>query len=212
MANLLIAILAIALIAALSAMALNYGGTIYIGGQADVQATEITAQASKVANALQSWSRANGSRQLSSGAGVDWSNGTPLDLINGSNMYLDTLPKLGVYAHGNGGTDYYFKAMPIAAVEWNNEGGTTANSTNFDSLFAIITAMPVCNSIARLSRGESATPLIIGAGTTVTVTASTPVDFSTVMANSDFDCVYNDTNNNGTLDSGESMFFLYKVF
>jgi len=193
-------------------MALNYAGTIYTGGQADIQAAEITAQANKVAAALQSWSRANASRQLSAGAGVDWSNGTPVDLINGSNMYLDALPKLGAYAQGNGSSDFYFKAMPINAVEWNNEGGTTANSTNFDSLFAVITAMPVCNSIARLSRGESAVPLIIGAGTTVTITASTPVDFSTIMANSDFDCVYNDANNNGTLDNGESMFFIYKVF
>jgi hypothetical protein len=37
-------------------------------------------------------------------------------------------------------------------------------------------------------------------------------DFSSNLANSDFDCVVNDADNDSSIDSGESMFFLYKVF
>ena len=96
--------------------------------------------------------------------------------------------------------------MPIAAVDWNNEG------TNFDTLFATITSAGVCKAVARLSRGDGAPPLIISAGTAISISASTPISFATVMANSEFDCVYNDVNSNSSLDGGESMFFLYKVF
>jgi hypothetical protein len=65
--------------------------------------------------------------------------------------------------------------------------------------------MPVCKAIARLSRGDTAAPRFRN------VSGATLGDFSTPMSVSDFDCVVNDANNNSTLDSGESMFFIYKV-
>ena len=216
MASLIIAILAIALISTISVIALNYGGTIINTAQADAQASELVANATKVANALRSWSRNNGggstltetaTKSCSNGRSACWETGTALDLISGSNMYMDVLPLLGSYAQGNGSSDYYFKAMPISNIAWGNEG------TNFTSLFAVITSMSVCNAVARLSRGDSAVPLIISAGSTLTISSTTTgTSFATVMANSDFDCAYNDVNSNSTLDSSESMFFIYKVF
>lgn len=205
MANLLIVILSIALAAAVSVIAVNYAGTVYITAQADAQATEIVAQSAKVASALRTWSFANGGSTTLTD--VDWSDGTATDLISGTNMYLDALPRLGSYAQGNGSSDYYLQPMPISNIAWGNEG------LNFTTLFATITSIPVCNAIARASRGESAVPLIISAGSTLTIAAGTTgTSFSSVMAGSDYDCVYNDANSNSTLDNGESMFFLYKVF
>jgi hypothetical protein len=211
MANLIVSILAIVLMGALSVIGINYAGTIYLESQADAQASELVANATKVASAMRSWVNANGSTTFTD---TNWSNGQPLDLINGSNMYLDALPQLGSYAQGNVAvtpTDYYFKAMPIANIQWANEG------KNFDSLFAVITSMPVCKAIARLARGDSALPLARtgttspGMGDFSNATSNIKTSTGTVTGIGEFDCVFDDDNANGTLDSGESMFFIYKV-
>lgn len=205
MANLIVAVMAIALASVLATVAFNYVGSLYTDGRADAQAAQLISDSAKVASALRSWSRVNGGSTTLSD--TNWSNGAPTDLINGSNMYLDALPQLGSYAQGNGSTDYYIKTMPSSNIAWGNEG------TNFNCLFAVITSVGVCKAIARLSRGDTATPLIISAGSTLTISSGTTgTNFSTVMANSDFDCVFNDVNNDGNIDSGDSMFFLYKVF
>lgn len=198
MANLLVTMIAIGLVSVISVMGITYIGNVYNESQANAQATQLISSAAKVASAMRSWSRTNGSTTFSD---TNWSDGTATDLINSNNQYLDNLPQLGSYAQGNGSSDVYFKAMPLANVAWVQEG------LSFDSLFAVITSRGVCNAVARLARGDSATPTA-----RTGVSGATMVDFSGVMANGDFNCAYNDANSNGTLDSGESMFFLYKVF
>lgn len=201
MSNLMIAMMAIALVSALAVTSINFSGTAYIEARADAEAATLVAQAKKVGDAMKSWSRVNNSRTFTD---TNWADGTATDLISSSNMYLDALPKLGTGVLGlDGGTDYYFKAMPISNVSISgpdNEGVT------FDSLAAGITNDALCKAIARMSRGDTANPLFRN------VSGSTLGSFVTPMANSDFDCVVNDANNNSTLDSGESMFFIYKVF
>lgn len=205
MSNLVISLLVVALTGILMVTGLPYIGTIYSESQANAQAAELVANAAKVATALRAWSQTNGSRATGDSS---WSAGTSAALIGGSNQYLDSLPMLGSYAQGNGSSDYYFKAMPLSAVMWNNEGGTS--TSGFDGLFAVITSTGVCNAVARLARGDSAVPT--KAGTSISISSATPVDFSGYLANADFNCAYADANSNNTLDSGESMFFLYKVF
>ncbi|HCM83679.1 MAG TPA: hypothetical protein DIS76_03840, partial [Rhodospirillaceae bacterium] len=162
------------------------------------------ANAKKVADAAQAWVRVNNSRTFTD---TNWTDGTATDLISGSNMYLDALPKLTENTNGLDSllaiTDTNFKAMPIASVSITP---TDTEGTNFNCLMAVVTSTALCKSIARLSRGDSANPRFRN------VSGSTLGDFSTPMSSSRFDCVVNDANNNSTLDSGESMFFIYKVF
>lgn len=199
MSNLLIGILAIALIAAISVLGANYGGSIYLEARADAQAAELVGNAAKVASAMRAWTYANGGSRTFSD--TDWSDGTATDLISGSNMYLDALPKLGSYAQGNGSSDYYFKAATLSNVAWASEG------VNFDTLFAVITDKSVCKAVGRLAGGtDSSTPVYRNTA------GATMGDFSSNLSGYDFQCVVNDANNNSAIDSGESMFFLYKVF
>jgi hypothetical protein len=200
MSNLIVTILALGLISALSVAAINYSGSVYMEARSDGQAAEIVAQANKVANAMRSWTRASRSTTFTD---TNWADGTAADLSENNNRYLDALPRLGEYALGlDGGTDYYFKAMPLATTSIT---GPDNEGVNFSILISGITSMPVCKAIARLSRGDTAAPRFRN------VSGATLGDFSTPMSVSDFDCVVNDANNNSTLDSGESMFFIYKV-
>ncbi len=199
MANLLITLLAIGMGAALLAAGINYGGAAYYEARAEARATELIAQAAKVSQALFSWSRSNnGIRTLPNDK--DWSDGTATDLMStGTGLYLDRLPRLDSYANGlKDTTDFYFTAVPISNVAW------AARGTAFDSLAASLTDNGVCNAVARIARGTNAMP----------VPSASTTNLSTAMAanKSTFDCVYYDANSNGNWDSGESMFFIYRVF
>lgn len=166
-------------------------------GRADGYASTLVGKAANISNALQAWSTQNQSRTLSD---TSWSDGTATDLVP---TYLDILPPITPYAQGNGSTDKYFKAMPISNISFsspNNEG------TNFDCLFAVITDANLCKAIARLSGNATTTPIYRN------IAGSTMGDFSSNMAGADFQCVVNDANNNSAIDSGETMFFIYKVF
>ncbi len=198
MSNLMIAMMAIALVSALAVSALNFSGTIYTEARADAEAATLVASAKKLSEAMRSWSRVNNSRTFTD---TTWSDGTATDLISTSNMYIDALPRLGAGVQGNGGSDYYFKAMTLSNVAWASEG------QNFNILFAVITNDALCKSVSRLSRGSNAAPIY-----RTGVLGATMGSFTSVMGSSDFDCAVNDSNNNSTIDSGESMFFIYKVF
>lgn len=197
MSNLIISMMAIALIAVLALTSINYSGTIYFEARADAEAATLVGQAKKIADAMRSWSRVNNSRTFTD---TSWSDGTATDLISSSNMYLDALPRLGEGVQGNGASDYYFKALTLSNVAWASEG------QSFDIVFAVITNDALCKAVARLSRGDSAVPIFRA------VAGATMGSFTSNMSGSDFDCVVNDANSNTTIDSGESMFFIYKVF
>lgn len=200
MSNLMIAMMAIALIAGLALVSINFSGTIYFESRADAEAATLVAQAQNVAEGMRSWVRANGTRTFTD---TNWADGTATDLASGSNMYIDALPKLVTNAAGlDGGSDYYFKAMPLTSVSIS---GPDNEGTNFNILIASVTSDALCKAIARLSRGDSANPKYRN------VSGATLGDFSSPMYGLQFDCVVNDANNNSAIDSGESMFFIYKV-
>ncbi len=194
MSQLIITIIAIALGAATLTSGVYYGGEAFMRARMYSQAVTLVAKAGKVGGALQNWAQASGTHTLTD---TNWSDGTATDLVP---TYLDALSTIGPYAQGNGSTDNYFKTMPLANVQWANEG------VNFDSLIAIITDSKMCQAIARLAGSSTSTPLYRN------VSGSTMGDFSANMAANDFQCVVNDANNNSVIDSGEYMFFIYKVF
>lgn len=206
MANLIITIIAIALVAVMAIIGIFYGGAAFTNSSSKAKANTLISHAQQIRTALIAWSVDNGGSQALPETGTtlntSWNNGGPSFLVP---AYIQGIPvKVG---SGNP----YLAPATRSNVSWTTTG------QNFDTLvlnrpssgtFGI--EWKTCEEVARIARGQSAVP-IARAG----ASAATLGNLASVWTtNTDFDCIWNDANSNGTFedDGTDRAIFVLRVF
>ena len=182
MANLIITVISIALVAVAALMGAYYGGSAFMEGQTKAHANLIISQSEQIASALNMWMAENG---ISTSALVI--NSTPTFLVP---KYLSTAP-----------TEFSSLLGSYASINFRNAG-----TTWFVSSYTTVAekkAIDICNQLTKLSMGLGSVPVTrasvyAGAGGRL-VNGTYPK----------FDCLYDDTNSSGQFDIGDLMFISY---
>ncbi|HCM83411.1 MAG TPA: hypothetical protein PKW15_05575 [Alphaproteobacteria bacterium] len=195
MANLIITIISIALVAVAALMGAYYGGTAFLEGQAKSRATTILSQAEQIAAAWRLWSVDRGGtiyltdKNWSAASG----GGTSDDLVPN---YLSDLPKTSWLTQ----VSSYGFWLPAKWQALSISGGQSLVDDN-NALFLGATtadyaqALSICRKFIQIVSG----------------TEADPVNRTTTPWRQPADCVFIDGNANGTLDSNDFITFVYKV-
>ena len=189
MANLIITVISIALVAVAALMGAYYGGTAFMDGQTKANANTIVTQADQIAAA---WTLAatneGGSYDTITISGVTAAS-TPLRLVTAT--YLTAEPK---------------PPSNVSSAAWTMVNlGATGTSTGLNGLrLSLLTsgdssATQICKIIAQMAAGNNtAVP------TRVAVSAT-----SMPPANGKFDCIFEKAS--GTVANGDTKYIVYKV-
>ena len=187
MANLIITIISIALVAVAALMGAYYGGAAFLEGQAKARANALVNKASQIGGAWVAFSASQGgSRTI-----TPWSTLVPAYLqevpINDFEPAGATISGWDIIPYGSGDDQSYV---------W---GGNDFSTNNHDTLIAQINSQAVCLRIRKMSAGEAATLSDHGAGDPVGNGGG-----GIVAANGKFDCLFYDVD--------DTYFFIYRAF
>ena len=205
MDNLIVTVIAVALVSAMTLLGVNYGTQAILVYQANVDAAKIVSDAERIASAWRSYARANnGDPSLTSTAGYCWKTGAQ-DLAP---SYMSTMPTPPQGA-ADSTYNYYF---PNVFAKFNvTISSSTVGSkyTPADSIALWIKSPRVCLAISNLA-GQSTAVI----GSTLQQTAGgSDVNLSTLSTPrapaNPYDCVYNGS---GGPAQGNAMLFIYRVF
>lgn len=195
MDNLITAVIAIGLLAAVAVMSANYSTDAIANWQAKMDATQIVGDAKNIADAWREYARANnGNPALTD---YCWGDGNS-DFVSNYMSRMPSPPKGAVSTS----VTFYFPAA-IKSYGTNGSGTTTGpNYSPADSVGAILRSPKVCVAIA----------LLAGSGTATVKTAPFTGDFTAVTTRRPFDCVYLDSDSSGGPSQGDTMLFVYRIF
>ena len=191
MANLIITVISIALVAVAALMGAYYGGTAFMDGQAKANANTLVAQGEQIAAA---WALA----ATNEGGSYDTIGGnasTVTRLTTSTPVYLTAEP-----VPPNGAVD-----TSVGANNWTMiKLSTNAAATPYNGLRVVLRStsagLNVCNLLAVLAAGSAATPK-----TQNTLdTATTSVDVSPTTGRK-FDCIQDGT------AASDARVFVYRV-
>ncbi len=209
MVNLITTIIAIALAASVALFGLDYGTRSFDQLRARQQANQVLADARSIVQAWKNYSAAhNGNYVLSD---YDWTdlsanNVGASDLItnNSTTTYLSKLPIPPAGITLSAPQNYYF---PIKLSNFASSNGVSSVSL-VDTVALRITSAALCRMLTKLA-DDGAPTLKASAGGTDNGLSG---DLTAIGARRPFDCVYLDSNSNGTLDDGDAMLFFYTLF
>lgn len=200
MANLIVTIMAIGILAAASLAGLYYGGQAYMDAQSTAEANAIVSQATQIESAWRAWVRDNGGT-LRTDSNSNWAS-DPATLTNFSS-YLAVIPHpnidITVQSGGNAATPgnyYLFDRSNCAA------SGTYALDSIALELKPTSKAAAICTKLSSLSGSNSGVPLAV----------SNPYCNWDLEPTAKYFCAYKDANANGQLDATEQRFLIFKVF
>ncbi|HCM83186.1 MAG TPA: hypothetical protein PKW15_07460 [Alphaproteobacteria bacterium] len=187
MDNLITAIIAIGLLAAIAVMSSNYGNDAITNWQAKMDATRIVGDAQNIAAAWKEYARANNGNPFVSSGGYNVEGLLVSDYIS----HFPTPPQ-GAVASGEGYFDIivsdYDTACPLQMPT--------------DTIALILQSPKVCAAIASLA-GYSAPSV---------KATSIYGDISAATSRRPYDCVYVDSDGSGNVTQGDTMLFIYRVF
>ena len=179
-------------------MAIWYGGSAFEGGNTVALTNALLGQAEQIAGGWRVYATDHGGNSsLGSDTDNSWGAGTSVLVPN----YLVSIP---IVDQSMVETTYWLprhmgwvpRNLTAFAAGYNGTGnGLSVLLTGTNTTIAM------CNDIARRARGSAAVPLVTIAGSP-NVTPSSGI----------FDCYYIDVNTSGTLDSGDTIAVVYKVF
>lgn len=193
MDNLITAVIAAGILAAVALMSANYSGQAISNWQAKSDATKIVADAKLIADAWREYARANnGSPLLNS---YNWSS-TSSDLVP---SYLSRLPKPPTGAASTS-VAYYFPAK-VKSYSFNS-GCSQTGSAPADSIMLLLRSAPAC--VALVKMGGYAAPNV--------KTTTLNGDLTAVSSRRPYDCIYVDSDSSGAPSQGDSMLFVYRIF
>lgn len=192
MANLIITIISIALVAVAALMGAYYGGTAFSSGQAKSLASTLVSQGQQIAAAwaIQTADN-NGTRNIASINA----------LTTGTSIYLSSNPVPPQAAVGANTTQWTVKTL----------SDTSASVTSaYDGVYVALTtgqtAVDICNQVAIM---------VAGSGQYPTRYTSATGAFNTLYASGatrKFDCVFSGGSNVTTPNTTDTMYVYYKVF
>jgi hypothetical protein len=216
MDNLIATTLAIALVAIIAALGVNYGTEAILSYQAKIEATKIVSDAERIASAWKSYARANNGNPTLTTSPTDyncWGSNGALDLVPN---YMSALPTPPASAADNT-YNYYFPAL---YQKFNINIGSTGNIgtklgptyTPADTIALWLKSPRVCQAIVVLAGQSSA----VIASTLQETAGGSDINLSSLSSPrtvaSPFDCVYKDVDSSGGPSQGDTMLFIYKVF
>lgn len=197
MDNLITAIIATALLAAIAVMSANYGAEAIQNWQAKMDATRIVGDAKNIAEAWREFTRASNG-DPSFGDGYYWGNPTS-DLVPN---YLGTMP-LPPKGSVSSAAPYYY---PIVAKNYALSvlcGSVVLTSKRPADTIALQVQSPkVCTAIATLAGYSGATAKA----------SSIFGDLTAATSRRPYDCIYVDNDSSGAPSQGDTMLFIYRVF
>ncbi len=189
MANLIITIISIALVAVAALMGAYYGGTAFSSGQAKSLASTLVSQGQQIAAA---WAIEtadnNGGRNI----------GVVTQLTTGNTVYLSSNPVPPQAAVGASVTQWSIARLStVTNVTASNDGVYVQLTTGQ-------TAVDICNQVAVMVAGSGNTPTNITA-------SGVPATLYGASATRKFDCVFSGAST--TLPTTtDNMYVYYKVF
>lgn len=192
MANLIITIISIALVAIAALMGAYYGGTAFSSGQAKSLASTLVGQGEQIAAAWNvETSNNNGTRDIAAVSA----------LTTGTTTYLSSTPIPPQQAVGTSVTSWTIGKLSDT---------TAAVTTAFDGAYITLTtgqtAVDICNQVAIM---------VAGAGNYPTRYTSATGAFNTLYTASStrkFDCVFSGGANSTTPNTTDTMYIYYKIF
>jgi hypothetical protein len=195
MDNLITSVIAIALLGAVTLMGAYYGGDVIMNWQAKIEASQIVADAQRIADGWREYTRANnGNPALSD---YCWGDGSS-DL---GGVYLSRMP-----APPEGAVDstvtFYF---PASVKSYDINGSTTLTGPAYspaDSVALLLKSPNVCMAIANQA----------GYSTATAKATSMSGDLSATTTRRPYDCLYLDADTSGGPSDGDTMLFIYRVF
>lgn len=190
MANLIITIISIALVAVAALMGAYYGGSAFIQGQAKANANTTIAQGEQIAGA---WATYAADR----GGAWDMSN---LSMLS-TNSYLTSIPTPPASVANASGD--------LSTAQWRlvNLSSVPGASSNFNAVYYQLAdtnaGVNVCNYVAQAIAGSSGTPQSIAAST----------DLRGAVSTRKFDCVYVGTSSIPlAADSAVQKYVFYRAY
>ena len=192
MANLIITIISIALVAVAALMGAYYGGTAFSSGQAKSLASTLVSQGQQIAAAwaIQTADN-NGGRNIAAVSA----------LTTGTTIYLSSNPVPPQAAVGASVTQWTIAQL--------SDKSLTATGS-FDGVYVALTtgqtAVDICNQVATMVAGTGNYPSrnVVASGAFNTLYAA--------GATRKFDCVFSGGTNVTTPATTDSMYVYYKVF
>lgn len=143
MANLIITVISIALVAVAALMGAYYGGTAFLDGQAKAQANQIIAGAEQAANAWRSYALDNGGNYYLPNSN-DWRGGSAPDLVP---KYLAQLPSYAFINLVAGSKNYFTVGNFDTALHFGSGGSGN------QIIFALGVPDEVCKQINFIATG-----------------------------------------------------------
>jgi hypothetical protein len=190
MANLIITIISIALVAVAAIMGAYYGGTAFLEGQAKARANAIINKAQQIGAAWILYTSTNGgARDI-----TPWSS-----LVTGS--YLQSTPINDFQPTAAAITGWDLVPYGLSDGDFYSNGNTFA-TTNHDTLVAEINDNKTCLAIHRMSAGASATLSDVAGGDPISAGSAT-----ITASNGKFDCLLFARGS-----SDDQFLFIYRVF
>ena len=200
MSNLLITVIAIALAAVAAIMAIFYGGTSFTQAQAQAQANRLIEDAHQISIAWLSYANDHGGdRSLPGDSDFKWGASTsilvPGYLAEMPHIPTEFLSTLSTWRTSQKGFVPRQFSIWAGGYAGNGEGVATVLTYND-------TTYQICLDIARMARGPNATLNSCDGSCN-----GSPINFSTT-----YDCLYQDTDSSGTLNAGDQLMIVYRVF
>lgn len=190
MDNLITAIIATALLAAVAVMSANYGSDAIQNWQAKMDAVRIVGDAKNIAEAWREYTRANNGNPFNSAASCDVSG-----LL--STYYLSGWPSPPSGAASTSATYH-----DIVLKDMGYQTGVISAKYPTDTIALSLKSPKVCLAIAALAGYSTAS----AKATTITG------DISAATTRRPYDCVYVDSDSSGAPSQGDTMLFIYRVF
>lgn len=194
MEQLITTVMAVALLAVLGALGVNYGSEALQAYQAKSEAAHIVADAQSIAAAWKSYARGNnGNPALND---YCWGSAGGTDLVT---AYLSHLPKPPASASSS--VNYYY---PAVVKDYGvNGSGTKVGPTNTpaDTIALQLQSPRTCSAIAALGGYSGASAIAAMSG-----------DLTAVSTHQPYDCLFVDTAGTGAPAQGDAMLFIYRVF
>ena len=201
MANLIITVIAIALVGVAALMGAYYGGSAFMDGQAKAQANQLIETSKQIAGAWQLYTANNGGSYALTD--YDWTDDTATDLVPN---YVNSWPHFDfVKIPTSGGTSQaFYNYHPVILRLYGNaysyspsSGNVTTNNSGVIALFWGGISQKTCGQINLIATGAATIPNTFWAGYTNTATA--------IAELTPFRCVYSTW-------LGGVYYFIYRVF
>ncbi len=193
MANLIITVISIALVAVAALMGAYYGGTAFLSGQAKSFANTLVTQGDQITS---SWAL------KAADNGGSWTITNLTDLTGSTPPYLSSAPVAPTQAIASSSVSPY--ATLTSAWTFADISSLPGSTTTFNGVYVQIknddTGLSICKQVAQIIGGSTAVPTQVTVSTALVLSPSRK-----------FDCTYYNSTPSTAVTSTNPMFMYYRA-